>query len=503
MNRRTIYRLGLSLGIVLGIALIFAWLLPGSLLSLPASTPEPSPTPEFASKQYLAMRPDAWRDIDDFENGVNYWLDLTLEEPAHLTGRERIRYVNKTQDSLSVIVLRTYLNALAGETALSISDTRVDGQLAASEWADGNSVFQIPLKEEIGPGESIEITLQFALVLSPDVRISYGRLANHDGVVVLSAFFPQLSVYENGGWWTAWPSPQGDPAYSEAALFDVTLTAPSELKVASTGVILTSVKLENNTTEYTIVTGPVRDFSLAVSRDFELLSATQDDVTINIWSAPGDSDADHFALDKALAALRTFDEQFGAYPLAELDIVEAPIDAGGIEYPGLVYLADSIWEKGNDFFEVVLAHEISHQWWYGVVGDNQVEQPWVDEALADYSVEVYYRQSYGENAGRNIRDQYQESLDQYLASGARQMPVDLPVSAYDGYQYGVFVYMTGALFYSHLYEDYDPALLRDFLRAFYQQYRYRIAHTEDLRRMVGEFFGADAETFFDEWIEGR
>ena len=82
------------------------------------------------------------------------------------------------------------------------------------------------------------------------------------------------------------------------------------------------------------------------------------------------------------------------------------------------------------------------------------------------------------------------------------MPVGLPVSAYSENQYGTFVYNTGSLFYSHLREDYGSSRVQEFLRSCYAQYRYRIIHTEDLRRMVAEFFGADAQVLFDQWVYG-
>ncbi|MBN1310572.1 MAG: M1 family metallopeptidase [Anaerolineae bacterium] len=504
MSRKNIRRLGWLLGVISGVALAYIGVSsifkrPPDVITTTATPLIPVNTPEHEQ----AMRPEYQDDVIDFEKGTRYWMDLILEEdPVRVAGRERVQYVNASRDVLDAVVFRVYLNSLAGKKVLDVSDVSVGGRAVDAEWEMGSSVLRIPLMEPLGPGESIDVALQFAFEFTPDIEINYGRLANRDGVFVLSAFFPLLSVYERGSWWNALPDLQGDPAYSEIALFDVTLTAPSDLKVASTGVTLAAAELSDGTTKHTIVTGPVRDFSVAMSRDFELLSAKQNDITINVWSAPGNDEADQFALEKTLAALNIFDAEYGLYPLAELDVVEAPITAAGIEYPGLIYLAGNSWQDENDFFEVVIAHEVSHQWWYSMVGDNQVEQPWVDEALADYSVEVYYREAYGESAGASIREQYQSSLDQYLAGGGPQMPVGLPVSAYDGRQYGVFVYRSGALFYSHLHADYDPARLRDFLRAYYIQYRYRIAHTEDLHRMIGEFFGTEAEAFFDRWVYG-
>jgi aminopeptidase N len=298
--------------------------------------------------------------------------------------------------------------------------------------------------------------------------------------------------------------PLGDPAYSEVALFDVMLTTPSDFQVASTGVVLGETKNDDGTTLRTIVTGPVRDFSVAISKTFEKLTDTHDGIAVNVWSMPGRADADQAALDDTETALSAYNQQFGPYPFNELDVVESPITAGGIEYPGLIYVASNDWDTGKFFFEVVVAHETAHQWWYSMVGNDQVLEPWLDESLADYSVEIYFNAKSGPGAGRGVRESYQESLDGYLSQkGNQDMPVGLPVSAYDGQQYSVFVYQKGPLFYSQLGDKYGNEAVLKLLKTYYTQYRYRIAHTDDMRRLVTEMFGQDAQDLFDQMILGK
>ncbi len=92
------------------------------------------------------------------------------------------------------------------------------------------------------------------------------------------------------------------------------------------------------------------------------------------------------------SALEIYNQQFGAYPYKELDVVEGPMrNALGVEYPGIVMIGASLYkapEKPD--FEITVAHEVAHQWWYNVVGNDVFDEPWLDEALATYSSDVYY-----------------------------------------------------------------------------------------------------------------
>lgn len=448
------------------------------------------------------MRPGFESDIDDYAGSTRYWLTLKLtDDPVHITGLEHVRFYNASQDDLDDVVFRLYPNMLTDESLLQIEGVSVEGQSIKARMQANDSVLRVPLGEPLRPEDSIEIEISFTFTLPPLLEIPYRRLSDAEGVIVISSFFPLLSVYEQGKWWTGQAHENGDPVYSEVALFDITLTMPGDLVVASSGTIIETTPQGSETT-YRVVSGPIRDYALALGRDFELSSDTLDGVTIHMWSEPGDAEGDLAILDMALESVRIFDQQFGAYPFNELDVVEAPIYAAGIEYPGLIYLASDLRESDPFFLEWVTAHEIGHQWWYAMVGNNQVDEPWIDEGLTEYSVGVYFRERYGEEAGTTIREILQDELDTYLAEGNPQLPIGLPVEAYTGGQYRVFVYSTGALFYSHLEDDYGAGAVRDFLRVYYEQYRYRIAHNDDLLRLVEELFGPEAGAFFNTWIYG-
>lgn len=458
-----------------------------------------------ASTFYPAMRPGFEADVDGFAAGTRYALALDLTtNPVRVEGVETVRYLNDTGSTLDDVIFRLYPNALTGGASLTVESVIVQDQSISTSLEVGDSVLRVPLPESLAPGDAITMQLTFNLTLPENELIGYGRMGSSEHGAVLSSFLPLLSVYQEGGWWVEPPVDIGDPVYSATSLFDVSLRAPSDLKVAASGTTTETTTSRDGLTEYRIVTGPMRDFSLSVSPEFELLEGREGDINVHIWSLPGDADADRAGLDMTQESLRIFNEQFGDYPYRELDVVEAPLSgAAGIEYPGLYYTGSEEWNASDSFFEIVAVHETAHQWWYSLVGNDQVGEPWLDESLAQYSVQVYFRERYGDQAGSDVQKNYQNVLTQYLENNNPQEAIDLPVVAYHEREYVIWVYYAGPLFYSQLEEKYGAQAVSEYLQAYFSTYRYQIVHTEDVRALLVESLGDGAGVFFDQWIENK
>jgi aminopeptidase N len=91
-------------------------------------------------------------------------------------------------------------------------------------------------------------------------------------------------------------------------------------------------------------------------------------------------------LDVAVDSMQTYDTAFGAYPYPEVDVVLSDFETfGGMEYPQIVF---------SNPYEGIVAHELGHQWWYGIVGDDQYHAPWLDEAFASYASTLVAGQGY-------------------------------------------------------------------------------------------------------------
>jgi hypothetical protein len=490
--------------------------LPAPPVEYQAPTVTPSPPPEISEQPILpgdlpsvhsasdharAMRPGFEQDVDAFIDGLYYQINLTLTtDPVVVNGIQRTHYINTIGQALPDVVFRLHMNGLAHQRVMEIGTVAVDGQPAQFDFEGEDSVLRIRLAKPLAPDASVDIDLSYRLNLPDNLNIGYDRSGVLGDVIVLSSFLPIVSVYGEDGWWIDSTPELGDPGFSESALWSVRLTAPSDFKAVFTGTALQNIQNFDHTTTYEIVTGPVRDFSLALSTKFETDTETADGVTVTLWSLPGTTSDDRFALNQTIASIRAYDKHFGAYPLADLDVVETDIQAGGIEYPGLIYVASDYWDQKDEFFEVIISHEVGHQWWYSMVGNDQINQPWLDEALATYSEIVYYTEVYGARTGNIAANFNKDTVENFINSGGKRLPIDLPVSAYSEQEYSVFVYDAGASFYSQLAEKYGDQAVDAMLQTWYSRYRYQIATTDEMRTLVEETFGVKGAAFFDQWI---
>jgi len=122
--------------------------------------------------------------------------------------------------------------------------------------------------------------------------------------------------------------------------------------------------------------------------------------TVTGYADPDHVAGNHEILAYATQALATYNDLFGPYPYTELDVVEVPSTVG-FEFPELVLI-------GSEFFddpahassrvgavELLVAHEVAHQWWYGLVGNNHHQHAFLDEGLAEYASFLYFEREHG------------------------------------------------------------------------------------------------------------
>ena len=195
-----------------------------------------------------------------------------------------------------------------------------------------------------------------------------------------------------------------------------------------------------------------------------------------------------------------YQKEFGAYPYRELDIVETATTAGGIEYPGLVVVASRLYSDANRqaFFESATAHEVAHQWWYNVVGNDQVNHPWLDEALTQYATYRYFQDAHGDAGGQGFID----SLNgRWTAVGREKKPIGLPADDYTAKEYGAIVYGRGPLFFIALRDRLGDEKMTELLRRYYAEQAWDIATPEEFRALAEEVAGESLADLWAEWVE--
>jgi len=472
----------------------------------PTVTSPPTVAPAFdwgsLSDYEAAMLPDFRSDVAAFAQATRYVIDFTVyPEDALVVGHQRVLYTNTEDVPLNEVYFRLFPNTPGYGGTATVERLLVNGRPASVTAELENSALRVSLPDPLLLGEQVDFTLDFRVHLSTTPFEGYGQLAYRDGVVTLANVYPVIPVYDDEGWNVELAAPYGDATYTDTSLYRVRCTAPAEMVVATSGSQVSWTDNGDGMATWTFVSGPMREFNLVMSSDFQVISTTVGEVVVNSYALPADAVGSRRALDYASNALRAYDTHFGSYPFAEFDVVEVPLNgAGGIEYPGLVVVDAAIYNQKHGFFEHATVHETAHQWWYSLVGSDQVDEPWLDEALTNYSVVVYFEEVYGpEWAESFVQDYFVHNYEEIVAAG-RDEVVGRPVAEFSEEQYGPIVYVKGPLFFHYLRQQVGDETFFAILRTYFQHYRYGIATPEGFLAVANQVSGQDITPLYEKWI---
>ncbi len=186
-----------------------------------------------------------------------------------------------------------------------------------------------------------------------------------------------------------------------------------------------------------------RDFGFVASDDFKVYETTAGDITVRSWYYGSDWLGER-AAQAAVGALKIFSERYGDYCWDEFDVVMCDFYIGGMEYPGMALIDENVYTLTSAMLmEMIVAHETAHQWFYAAVGSNQIAEPWLDEALAEFSTALYFEDRYPSN-GEKYRDLYvygNYKLMESIVTVADGAAVDSPVTDFiNSYDYSLVVY---------------------------------------------------------------
>ena len=433
-----------------------------------------------------------------------YHLSLVIPEDLSelLTGSLDVRYFNQEEEPLTEIYFRLFPNFYGGQ--LHVQDVSVDDRPADTQLESKDTALRVDLGKPLNPGESIIISLQFVLKLPETMGGNYGLLGYFEEILVLDTFYPMIPAYDEHGWYAHYPYQNGDLTYMDASFYLVEVAAPEDLILASSGSVVDQ-RVEDGKQQLTIASGPARDFYLAGSKKFEVMTKEVDGIVVNSYALEGRSVMQELALQFAGQALQNFNHLFGDYPYREFDVVSSPMQALGIEYPGITGIFMNLYDEhgstyglaNRNMIESVIAHEVGHQWFYNLVGNDQQSEPWVDESLTQYVTYQYFVHEYGKGPALGLVQNWD---DRWARVEYEKMPIGLPAGEYGESAYSPIVYGRGPLFYLELEEQFGEEVLLTWIRNFSQAYRWKVADTEDVRESLEAACSCDLSEMFEEWI---
>jgi len=325
-----------------------------------------------------------------------------------------------------------------------------------------------------------------AATLSMHVRIQLfhrdDRFGFNAGIAFLGTVLPTLAVRDDHGWNLNPFADLGESFYSLVSDYRVTLETPSWLRTPATGV-LQSTTVHGSLIERTYVAHQVRDFEWAAAR-FHHLVGSADGTRVHVWYLPSLVTAAQAkqARTDAVRSMKMFSRDFGTYPYPEVDLVLSGFRAfGGMEYPTIVF---------TDPQQRTISHELAHQWFYGIVGDDQFREPWLDESFATWasSLPLGGSPSCASYHWPNAKVRLNSSMAYF-----RRVPE----------AYGV-VYLAGACMLSQLSDRFGASAFLTVLQGYVAAHRLGIARTGDFKHAVttaarAQLPGFDVVAFWRTW----
>jgi len=523
----------------------------------------------FAVLSFAATAQDYW------QQEVNYTINVTLDDKNHtLSGYEELEYINNSPNALDTIWIHIWPNAYKnGETALSkqqyrdkddilkFGDPSVRGFIDSLDFKVNGTIVSwgyhpehidicyLALQSPLKPGNSMKVSTPF-FVKIPSGEIS--RLGHIDQSYQITQWYPKPAVYDKNGW-NAFPYLNQGEFYSEYGSFDVSITLPENYVVGATGDLQTESEMtfledrarktaeniEKGTffTEFESVTTRngippsseklktirytqknVHDFAWFADKRYNVLKSEvklpHSGRMVTSWAMYTSSEAGLWsrASEYLNDAIYYYSLWNGDYPYNQVTAVDGTISAGGgMEYPNVTVIGES----GNDYqLEVVIVHEVGHNWFYGQLGSNERVHGWMDEGLNTLNEVRYIQTKYPDNTafsdmllggvlhfdGLDHHDLNDVSYRMVAALGEDQ-PIETHSADFTSANYGVIMYQKTGLVFFYLRSYLGDELFDRAMRNYYNEWEFKHPGPEDLRRSLEKTTGKDLSWLFDALIQ--
>ena len=450
-------------------------------LSLAGCTGVPEESPSSPSPSAVPDGAQAIRDNTGSTPLSRHEVTAALDARSRtISVSHALEYVNSTGAELSRVCFNLIPNAFSEYGGgIDIVSSSVDGTSAALTQADG-TVYSMELPEPLPSGGSAGFLFEYT-VRVPELENRFGW---QEGIINAGNFLISPCVFENGDWVVEPYVDTGDAFYTDVADYSVTLELPEGWSAASAGVL----------GEDGAYHGRMRDYVFCASDGFDTLSGEADGVSVTVYYRDGMSLTAQRALETASNSLLLYNRMLGRYPYETLSVVLSGLTSGvaGTEYPTLVMVKPDmpleevtptdlastreyngyVWE-----FDRSVTHEVAHQWFYGIIGNDQIRYPWLDEGFCRFAEQLYMEEYPPEEPHADwqydINEFFQTEYD-LLTGKLEGISVDMTLDLYEWAEgepadYGLMYYKAASLWYKlreTLGEDSFGSALREYVDEF-------------------------------------
>jgi hypothetical protein len=507
-----------------------------------------------------------------FQQEVNHQIDVRLNDQQHsLSAFSQIQYINNSPQSLDFIYFHLWPNAYKnnhtalgrqfleeGKKSFFFSDSIERGYIDSLDFkVNGNKVkwdldanhidiCKIYLNKPLKPLDTIGITTPF-FVKIPDAKFS--RLGHDQQAYYVTQWYPKPAVFDRNGWHQMPYLDQGE-FYSEFGSFDVRITVPENYLLAATGDRIDADEEENFLNQKVIETLARLDKADYRKSDMDFPASSKKSKTIRFkqsrvhdfaWFADKRFNVIHDQIELP-SSKRTVDTWIfftnknfelwknaityvnestlfyshlnGEYPYKHVTAIDGSIAAGsGMEYPNITIIGDM--EKELDL-DVTITHEVGHNWFYGILGSNEREFPFMDEGFNSFYETRYLRAKYPREKltsyfnkdssfklfGINKTPFYKEKEVLFNTSlrSRTEQPIHLPAPEFTAFNYGSIIYCKTPVVLDYLMDYMGEDNFDKAMRFYYEQYRFKHPSPEDLYTTLSFFSGVNLDWFRDQLI---
>lgn len=448
----------------------------------------------------------------------DYTIVCSYDNATHtLSAVQTMQLCNRSDNSFSAVKLHLFANQYRKDAAngvvpasykaiafpngesfgdITVDSAKVDGQavpfVVEGEDAD---ILSVPLEKEWFPNDKVTLELAYTVQLA---NIKH-RLGWTDNTVNLGNFFPIVCHVEQDNFDCTPYFNIGDPFVSEVANFDVTLKIDSSFVVASSG-NLQEAASEGQFVTYRYTAEAVRDFAFVCSDKYKKISRTENGVTINYFYF-ADNDSEN-TLALATEAFAYFCQKVGAYPYKQLSICETEFCYGGMEYPSLVMVTTA-----TASYLQATVHEVAHQWFYAVVGNDQIRHAWMDEGLAEFLTCLFLDHANIASLQQSIKADLKAYTTYVDVLNNFYNEADTTFRSLEQFkndnEYVVMTYIKGNLLFATLHETMGEEKFWRALCNYYKDAAFCIAPPSQMTQCFAKVGGEEIATIFANFAEGK
>lgn len=503
-----------------------------------------------------------------FQQEVNYKISVKLDDKNHkLFAEAEIEYINNSPHNLNEIYFHLWPNAYKNKNTALVKqqiktmnyklynadesergyitnlDFTVNGEKIEWEYHEEHiDICRLKLKEPLKPEEKIIIKTPFELKIPSN---DFSRLGHYKNSYQITQWYPKPAVYDKDGWH---PMPYLDMGefYSEFGSFDVSITLPENYVVGATGNLFTAdedkfiqekiKETENKNINYKENSFPAssenyktinykidnaHDFAWFADKRYNVLRGevklphSGRTVTTQLMFTNKKANLWDDAIEYINDALYYYSLWYGDYPYDICTAVDGGLAAGGgMEYPTITVIGSG---RDSLALEEVIMHEVGHNWFYGVLGFNERDYPYLDEGINTFSQLRYMKTKYGNKlsflsdfVGKELAEKLSFKLPYhsnyeigYIINRRRGLDqaISLASEDYLAMNYGLVVYMKAAFVFQYLMEYLGEEKFNKIMQEFYNKWKFKHPGPEDLEKVFTDNCDKDLSWFFNDILK--